>query len=75
MEKFLTWAVVVGFILLGFWGADKKSGERASNPTQYSTPFMRCMSLITYREQSDCLKREGIEDMKVDDPKDEPRRR
>ncbi len=75
MDKYLTWIVIGGVILVGVWSAEKKSRERAANPTQYSTPFMRCMSLNTYREQTDCLQREGIQNMEVDDPQSEPRRR
>lgn len=75
MERFLTWAVVAGIIILGLWAADRNKQERAENPTQYSTPFMRCMSLSGYREKSDCLEREGLGSMMTDDPTEEPRRR
>ena len=75
MERLVFWAFVVGILLLGSWGADMKKKEREQNPTQHSSPFMRCSLLPDHGERMDCMKREGIENMVVDDPSTEPRRR
>jgi hypothetical protein len=78
MDRFIFWAFVIGVLLLGLWGAERGANERANNPPQYSTPFMKCYSIADYRQARDCAKREGIADDPADpadDPKNEPRRR
>ena len=64
-----------GVLALGAWGAQKKKEERAASPPQYSSPFLMCMTEVGYRDQTDCLKRNGLQDMTGDDQRTEPRRK
>ena len=75
MDRLLFWAIVIGIFLLGAWGADMKKKEREQNPPQHQSTIMRCGSLSSYQEQSDCMKREEIENIVIEDPSADPRRR
>ena len=75
MDRILFWAVVVGVLLLGAWGADMKKREREQSAPKPQSAIMRCGSLPSYREQSDCMNREGLNDTAIDDPSADPRRK
>ena len=73
MDKYLGWIVVAILIAGGLLATEYKS-RQPEEPVITSTPFMRCMSLPNYKQQSDCLQKEGLSDAFSDTPKDNLRK-
>ena len=74
-ERLILYAVVLGVLALGAWGAAQKKEERSSATPQPKSQLMQCASLANYKDQAECLERSGIALDERDDAKADVRRR
>ena len=75
IEHLIFYAMIIAVLALAAWGTDRRREAAAAAGPQPKSQLMHCASLQTYREQADCVERNGIELDSEDDPKAEVRRR